>query len=344
MSWVAVAIGGAALVNGFVQSNAASNAAGAQRDAANQANATQLQIYNQTRQDQQPWMQRGNAAGNQLAYLMGLPGYGAYTNQPAIGMNPEGRVARPNGGGYPAPGQVNTRQKLNIEGWNPKNQYAPEGGIAQQMSMDDQTGFGGNGGGGGAGPTYDYNSATGGWNPMGAPSGDPNAQFNTQMGGYGSLATPFSQTNWQTDPGYAFRLAEGQKALERSGAAKGMSLSGAQQKALLAYGQGMGSQEYGAAYGRYNNDQTNLFNRLSGISGTGQTSASNLATSGANYANQVGQNQLGAGNAAAAGYIGNANAWGNALNSGMNLWNNYNAWNQINSGQPSSWSYSGMGG
>lgn len=340
MSWVAVAIGGAALVNGIMQSNAAGSAAQAQTNAANQANATQLQMYNQTRTDQLPWLNRGNAAGNQLAYLMGLPGYGAYTNQPAIGMNPEGRVARPNGTAS-APYQMNTRNKFNIEAWTPKGQYSPEGGIAQQMSMGDQFGLGSTFGGGGAGPAYDYDPTTGGWSPM-PQTGDPNTQYNTQMGAYGSLSTPFSQTNWQADPGYAFRLAEGQRALERSGAARGMSLSGAQQRALLAYGQGMGSQEYGAAYGRYTNDQTNLFNRLSAISGTGQTAAGNLQTSGANYANQVGQNQLGAGNAAAAGYVGSANAWGNALNTGANLWNNYNAWNQFN--QPSSWSYSGMGG
>lgn len=94
-------------------------------------------------------------------------------------------------------------------------------------------------------------------NELGLGSGQ-NGQFNGSMGGYGSLSTPFSQTNWQQDPGYAFRLAEGQKALERSGSAKGMTLSGAQQKALAGYGQGMASQEYGNAYNRYTNDQNNL--------------------------------------------------------------------------------------
>ena len=44
--------------------------------------------------------------------------------------------------------------------------------------------------------------------------------LNTAMGSYGSLATPFSQTNWQADPGYAFRLQQGQQALERSAAAR----------------------------------------------------------------------------------------------------------------------------
>jgi len=67
---------------------------------------------------------------------------------------------------------------------------------------------------------------------------------------------------FKTDPGYQFRLQEGVNALNRSGAAKGMSLSGAQAKALTDYGQNTGSAEYG-----------NYFNRLAGVAGQGATSA-----------------------------------------------------------------------
>lgn len=52
------------------------------------------------------------------------------------------------------------------------------------------------------------------------------------------------------DPGYKFRLEQGQKALERNLAAQGKYLSGAALKELTEYGQGMASQEYGAAYQR----------------------------------------------------------------------------------------------
>lgn len=54
----------------------------------------------------------------------------------------------------------------------------------------------------------------------------------------------------KADPGYQFRLKEGQKALDRGAAAGGMSLSGAQQKALGQYNQGFASQEFNAAYNR----------------------------------------------------------------------------------------------
>ena len=51
-------------------------------------------------------------------------------------------------------------------------------------------------------------------------------------------------------PGYDFRLQEGQKALERSAAARGASQSGAHAKALLRYGQGFAAQEYDRALSR----------------------------------------------------------------------------------------------
>ena len=69
-------------------------------------------------------------------------------------------------------------------------------------------------------------------------------------------------SDFTTDPSYQFRLAEGQKAVDNSAAARGSTLSGAALKALTKYGQGMASTEY-----------QNSFNRLSGVSGQGQSAA-----------------------------------------------------------------------
>jgi hypothetical protein len=52
------------------------------------------------------------------------------------------------------------------------------------------------------------------------------------------------------DPGYQFRLKEGQRALQQSAAAKGMLRTGNTWKDLLRYGQEMGSSEYDKVYGR----------------------------------------------------------------------------------------------
>lgn len=66
MSGVATAIAGGAVLGAIVTSNASSNATRAQSDAARDANSTQLSMYNQTREDQQPWRQAGQGALTRL--------------------------------------------------------------------------------------------------------------------------------------------------------------------------------------------------------------------------------------------------------------------------------------
>ena len=96
-----------------------------------------------------------------------------------------------------------------------------------------------------------------------------------------------------TDPGYAFRLAEGMKALERSVAARGGLLSGGTGRALQRYGQEMASQEYGNAFGRalteYNAArarEAEEYNRLAGLAGIGGTASQQIAS----QAGQLGSN------------------------------------------------------
>lgn len=317
----ALAVGAVAgLAGSYLSGRSAANA---QTNAANQSNATLQNQYNQTRQDQLPWMDRGNAAGNQMAYLMGLPGYGGQ-------MGPMGGYNAMNG--PRSVGYADRSQGSGIEGWVPRPQPGVEGATANggpMMLNNDpsqpydpsqlQAFFDAQGQGGGYG-------AQGG--SLGSAMGQDASQYNPAIGSYGSLMTPFSQTNWQTDPGYQFRLSEGAKALERSAASKGMSLSGAQQQALSRYNQGFASNEYGNVYGRYNNDQTNQFNRLSSMAGLGQQANNSMANVGMNTANQIGSNQLGAGNANAAAWT----AGTGALSNGLNSWNNYNAWNSLNNG------------
>lgn len=55
----------------------------------------------------------------------------------------------------------------------------------------------------------------------------------------------------EDDPSYQFRLAEGQKALERGLAARGILSGGRPAKEILRYGQGAASQEYQAAFERF---------------------------------------------------------------------------------------------
>jgi len=151
----------------------------------------------------------------------------------------------------------------------------------------------------------------------------------TQMQG-GAFQQPkafsFGAGDYQRDPGYAFRLSEGQKALERSAAARGGLISGSALKAAQRFGQDMGSQEYQNAYNRaltgYNANVARAdtgYNRLAALAGVGQTATQQLGAAGQNYANQTGNTAMGAasnignamgaaGQARASGYMGMANA------------------------------------
>jgi hypothetical protein len=137
--------------------------------------------------------------------------------------------------------------------------------------------------------------------------------------GSGSLMKPFDETTFQADPGYAFRLAEGNKALEHSAAARGGLLSGQAMKGAVEYGQNMGSNEYQNAFNRYTSERDNRYNQLLGLTNVGTNSAgamtSAAGTMGANVANAQGN----AGAAAASGYVGGANA----INGGLNNVSSY---------------------
>ena len=70
---VAAAIIGGSVLGGVMSSNASSSAADKQSQAADNAQATQLQMYKQTRDDQAPWRQAGSTALSQMG-TMTAPG------------------------------------------------------------------------------------------------------------------------------------------------------------------------------------------------------------------------------------------------------------------------------
>lgn len=100
----------------------------------------------------------------------------------------------------------------------------------------------------------------------------------------------------QNDPGYQFRLGEGERAINASMAARGLGNSGAALRSLTRYGQDYATNEYG-----------NAFNRQAQIAGMGQNAASNLASAAGQYGSNLSNNYMGLGNAAAAAQIGKGN-------------------------------------
>jgi hypothetical protein len=136
--------------------------------------------------------------------------------------------------------------------------------------------------------------------------------------GFGKYGRDFSMSDFTADPGYAFRLAEGQKGLDRQAAARGGLISGGALKAATRYGQEMGSQEYTNAFNRYQTNRANQLNPLGNLLTSGQAAASNQAAAAGNYGTQAGGNITGAGAATAAGQVGSTNALTNALSSYLN--------------------------
>jgi hypothetical protein len=107
----------------------------------------------------------------------------------------------------------------------------------------------------------------------------------------------FTQT-----PFYQFPLSQGISALNRSGAAQGLTLSGGQANALQKYGQGYASSNFNS-----------YINALSGLANLGQSSATSLGSLGNQAAGTVLTGQTALGNAQASGTIGAQNQINNAL-------------------------------
>jgi hypothetical protein len=106
----------------------------------------------------------------------------------------------------------------------------------------------------------------------GVPCYDPASAMQNFGGvaGYdpASAMKNFGAADFQADPGYAFRLSEGMKALDRTAASRGGLLSGATLKGAQRYGSDLASQEYGNAYNRFQTNRSaqsqeyqNAFNR-----------------------------------------------------------------------------------
>jgi hypothetical protein len=123
-------------------------------------------------------------------------------------------------------------------------------------------------------------------------------------GEYGSASKAFGMDQFNADPGYAFRLSEGMKALERSAAARGGLLSGQTLKGINRYGQDMGSQEYQNAFNRYQAERNARLNPLQSLMGAGQTATNQLSGAAGQLGTGLAQGYGNMGQAQASGYVG----------------------------------------
>jgi hypothetical protein len=151
----------------------------------------------------------------------------------------------------------------------------------------------------------------------------------TEGGDFGKYSRDFGMSDFVTDPGYAFRLAEGQKTLDRQAAARGGLISGGALKAAQRYGQDMGSQEFTNAFNRYQTNRANQLQPLQSLMGAGQTATNTMGTAAANYGANAGNLMTSGGAARASGYVGGANALTSGLGQYMNYTQNQNLLNRF---------------
>jgi len=150
-------------------------------------------------------------------------------------------------------------------------------------------------------------------NALGRQQG-PGLQVDRSSPDFGRYARDFSMADYEADPGYAFRMSEGMKGLERSAAARGGLLSGSILKGIQRFGQDLASQEYQNAFNRYQTNRAAQLNPLQSLAGVGQTTANTLGQAGTQFANTMGNIGMNQANVAGNAAMSRASAYGNTLN------------------------------
>jgi len=350
-------IGGTTLLSGMMGSDAASNAANAGVAASAEQARGQREMFNKTLAVQQPYRAAGYDALNELRSMMsgkytaydenGMPvGSGANVNRMNQGGGGGGRQYVPDITIKPAFGPYGPRAVTSGDSRADAWVKAQAGEISRQRSASL--------GGATAGATdaeiqalYDqyYNGSDGsdGGYQSAQPTGDMLAGSPEELTGSGYLTKRFTAEDFEKgiDPGYAFRVKEGVKALDRSAAARGGLLGGNQLRGLTQFGQDYGSQEFNNAFNRFQTERSNIYNNLAGIAGIGQTSANTVSGAATNLGNALGESAINAGNARASGYMGSANAISNAIGQGVNYYNQNQMLNRAFPSYASSGGYRG---
>lgn len=118
----------------------------------------------------------------------------------------------------------------------------------------------------------------------------------------------FLQGDWsgfENSPDYKFAVDQGFAGLDRGAASQGNLWGGGTDADRMRLGQGLATQYAG-----------NYYNRLAGLSNTGQATAGQIGQFGQQYGQQYGNNAMNAAGARASSYANTANAWSNAAGQG----------------------------
>lgn len=248
MSFVAVAIGGSALIGGVTSVISGNKAAGAARDAAAAQAETDKYIYDTTRADYAPYRSVGVGALGKLAQIYGV--------QPAS-LGDSGNS--PWKASFAPAGDWNSYLDANPDvkaGWDNLS-------AADKQQFPNPTDF----------AKWHYTTYGQNENRQGVPGSTGSGGGDNSYGGF------------VMSPGYQFRLNQGLQAIERSASARGNRLGGATMKALNDYAQGSASDEFQRYVGGLQSLAGVGQSATGSIAQAGQQYASNSAQTNATLGN-----------------------------------------------------------
>lgn len=295
---MAISSGAAILGGSLISGGLGAGASSAQGKAGKKALAEQTRQFDLSRADLAPYREVGSAALEQLASALGIEGY----RTPEELAHTRYLKTRPGAPGtdwktyadkgtkmiaehpaYQEPGKgmpdAMYAGAVNLSGFGALTDIAFRGASKKKKKAAAQA----------AADQAAYQKRLSDWE---AEAARLKTAADTSIASYDPAAA--TRARLETDPGYGFRLSEGEKALERSQAATTGVLGGRAVKEGLRYNQDYASNEY-----------TNYINRLAAAAGIGQatstTSAGIAAASGpanAGLINQIGSSKAGAYSAA----------------------------------------------
>jgi hypothetical protein len=299
---VPIAIGVAAIVGGGVNAyygyKGSMRAARMQRDSANKASDTQLRMFEQTRADNQPWLDSGKDA---LGKMNEAFARGDFSKEYGGSFDPGSF----DGGSFDA-SQYKEPTYEGVGAFDPNSILLDKG---SQFRMD-----------------------------QGIQGLDRSASSRGGVlgGGQKKAVLSFSQGLASEEYGNAFNRAYGAYSNQRQfdynrflgdqnqfNTNRGFGYNKFSNDRNFNYGNFVGNRDFG--YNSFLNDrnlfygnQNQAFNRYASMSGVGQATAQNLGQLRSSLGAQLGDNITGAGNAMAAGAVGSANAISGGINSGIN--------------------------
>lgn len=153
----------------------------------------------------------------------------------------------------------------------------------------------------------------GGGYPLQGPKMAPGYQVGEGMMGFGAFARPFGPQDLMTNlaPNYQFMKEQGLGAVMQ-GANVGGGGSNVQRGAIK-FAEDYARNAYQDALNNYRLQQGDIFNRLTNLTGTGQTAQQNIGSTAGQFGSNISQLGIGAAQAQAAGQVGAANAMAGGL-------------------------------